>query len=242
MGFKHFIPTYTRTVTAIETEADECHLCEITIGMVHSGKQRVFTGYFCDVICNELNIHKEHVGSMYRALTHAVKELNEGGLELTINGVHKNYRESGLSENTGWGYIPESTKAVLMIDEMGGGTLLMHKNGSKELEQVLSGLTITAIIKVVNVLIEILPDDIWDVLVECQGLNWNGFPLYINMTGKYSNDELDRIRFAYSKGSILRVSGEYSILNPEDGGVSIYNPVAVSVDVKEADLLNEMFD
>jgi hypothetical protein len=239
MAWKKLEQMHTKTVTA--TEGDECHLCEITVGRVHTGKNRVYTDYYCQIICNGMTILKEEK-SMYRAMIQATDEIKVNGLFLNINGLHKQYRESGLSENTGWGYLPDQIKAVLMIDEMDKRTLLMNKNDSKMLEEVLSGLTISAIVKVIQVFVQILPDDILDVQIECLGLNWSEYPLTIYMTGKYSNDELDVIRFTYSKDRILRVSGEYSILNPEDGGVSIFNPEAVFIDMETAGFLNEMFD
>ena len=86
----------------IVTDA-ECHY-----GEVYTGKTEVFAGYFVRII----NPHGgEWLGedrhSLRKALRKAAEASRSAGWIILAIGLSSEWRESGLSENSGWGYHPE---------------------------------------------------------------------------------------------------------------------------------------
>ena len=241
MAWKKYEVMHTRTVQS--HKIDETVDVTLVLGRVFTGKQKVMVGYFAKVSWEGLDIIREG-WSLYRSFREATDEFCRLGYTLNVNGRHEGYYESGLSENVGFGYLSrnENQKSVLMIDEMDRSTLMKLKNDTKMVEKIISGLTITAIVRVENIFIDILPDNIWQIDVESQGYNFNGLPVTLNFVGKYSGDEIEVIRSLYSKGRVLRISGEYAAMNFEDGGFCVFSPDAVPLSVEEADILKDMFD
>jgi hypothetical protein len=94
--------------------------CRYSLVSVYTGKQRVFQGYRLTIVC----VGKEFIGeaqgeNMSSALTMCVDELEaEFGAEakLLVNGLDPNFKESGLSGNTGFGYIDD--ECVHMMDKI----------------------------------------------------------------------------------------------------------------------------
>ena len=96
----------------IVTEA-ECHY-----GEVFTGKTEVFFGYFVRVI-NPFG--EEWLGedrhSLRKALREAAEASQGGGWTLLAIGLSSEWRESGLSENSGYGYHPaHPERAVHMLE------------------------------------------------------------------------------------------------------------------------------
>jgi len=79
----------------------------------------VFAGYYCQIECNGLNLLNEHNGSLYLAFLSTAREFIALGYSVNLYGLQKSYRESGLSENSGFGYVADiSSKPFLMIEEL----------------------------------------------------------------------------------------------------------------------------
>jgi len=117
MTWRHYKSSFSNEITAIN---DGNHYkCKISIGGVFTGKQKVFVGYYCQIECNGLNLLNEHNGSLYLAFLATAREFLECGYSVNLYGLQSNYRESGLSENSGFGYVSDiSSKPFLMIDEL----------------------------------------------------------------------------------------------------------------------------
>jgi len=117
MAWKHYTQTVGRRITAFHDGA--AHQCVISIGRAYTGKQRVFVGYFCKVECDGTFFINEHSGSIHQALLFTLKEFKASGYSVNLYGLQKSFRESGLSWNTGFGYVPKlSAKPLLMIEKM----------------------------------------------------------------------------------------------------------------------------
>jgi len=117
MQWKKYHQMHSRTVRLLKDSAIAD--VKVTIGNVYTGKQRVFAGFFCQIECNGLTILKEDRWNLHRSLLEAAKEVSGHGYALDLYGLQSRYSESGLCENSGYGYVPSIRKAVLMIDPIG---------------------------------------------------------------------------------------------------------------------------
>jgi hypothetical protein len=117
MPWKHFTVMFKRNVSV--SYSNEIFSCEISIGRVYTGRSRVFVGYFCKAEINEISISHEDHGSLYVSFLQSMRELIKLGYCVNVYGLQRTYRESGLSSDSGYGYVPElSGKPFLMIDEL----------------------------------------------------------------------------------------------------------------------------
>ena len=93
----------------------------VQFGSVTTGRQRVWVGYFVQVIEHDGNEWiAEDPHSVRRALRDVETKLNRVGRSLDVIGLDADWRESGLSANTGWGYHPDIDGAVHMLEPMTG--------------------------------------------------------------------------------------------------------------------------
>lgn len=96
---------------------------EGSTGVVTTGRSRVFMGY-CVVIDVRLpsdlgQVSRQFVGRDPHCLADAAKHcaalLAEAGLQLRAAVLRPDYVESGLSSNSGWGYIRDQGNAVKRV-------------------------------------------------------------------------------------------------------------------------------
>lgn len=88
-------------------------------GHVRTGKQRVWAGYFVQVIDpSGPTWIAEHPHSLRGALREVGDKLEADGWSLKVIGLSSDWRETGLSENSGFGYHPGFDKAVHMLSPM----------------------------------------------------------------------------------------------------------------------------
>lgn len=91
--------------------------CEM--GIVETGRSRVFAGYFFRVALeDDEQITGEDGASMIAALRSLAHDLSARGLRLQCAGISAQWRESGLSRNTGWGYYGHQQQPIHMLAEM----------------------------------------------------------------------------------------------------------------------------
>lgn len=89
------------------------------IGIVETGRSRVFAGYFFRIrLADGEEIIAEDGGSMIAALWHLARSLSARGLHLQCAGMSGKWHESGLSQNTGWGYYGPEQQRMHMLDDM----------------------------------------------------------------------------------------------------------------------------
>ncbi|WP_150131875.1 hypothetical protein [Sphingomonas carotinifaciens] len=87
------------------------------MGIVSTGRSRVFAGHFVGVTLpsgTEFSGEDEH--SLRAALRKLDAHLGAVDLELRSVGLDPRFSESGLSVDTGWGYVPGEEGAVHMMD------------------------------------------------------------------------------------------------------------------------------
>lgn len=94
-------------------------LVGVDMGIVETGRSRVFAGYFFRVrLADNEQITAEDGGSMIAALWRLARNLSARGLRFQSAGMSAQWRESGLSENTGWGYYGPHQQPMHMLDDM----------------------------------------------------------------------------------------------------------------------------
>lgn len=87
-----------------------------TTGIVSTGKTRVFAGYFVGLVLpsgTEFTSEDEH--SLRRALVRLASNLSAVLIGLQCAGLDPRWQESGLSENSGYGYFTFYPEAVHML-------------------------------------------------------------------------------------------------------------------------------
>lgn len=113
MAWKHYSSKHS---TEVPATADTVFCTAVfEIGSVHTGKSRMHAGYFCRIRCAEHDLTIESA-TMAEAVIKAVEQLNDAGVAITVYAVLPNFAESGLSFNTGWGYLDDAGDPVLMIE------------------------------------------------------------------------------------------------------------------------------
>jgi hypothetical protein len=109
----------------------ECHVvidrapvvCEFTIGVVVTGKQKVFKAHYIAVtLPSGGEVLGEHPYNVRDALRALASTMSEQSLDLQAIGLSKRFSESGLSHNSGWGYVKGHPKAIHMMDVLVGVT------------------------------------------------------------------------------------------------------------------------
>ena len=96
-----------------QSESGEVHDVPAQCGVVHTGKQRVFAGYFVQVVLpsgDEVLAEDPHI--LWRALVSVEEKLRAAGWSLDAIGLSPDWQESGLSANSGYGYHPDVDGAV----------------------------------------------------------------------------------------------------------------------------------
>ncbi len=88
-------------------------------GLVQTGRSRVFHAYFVEVSAPSGETWLgEHRYSLRGALRDTAHQLEGDGWSLSAVGLTCDWRESGLSENSGYGYHPDHEGAVLMLEPL----------------------------------------------------------------------------------------------------------------------------
>lgn len=91
--------------------------CPYEIGSITTGRQRVFHRYYVKVIApNGADIIGTSEHSLREALLDVDRQLDQRELTLLAAGTYPEFYESGLSANTGYGYIPSCDFVVHMMD------------------------------------------------------------------------------------------------------------------------------
>jgi hypothetical protein len=117
MEWRHYEVRATGTVT-VANDSGAILGATYTMGIVSTGKARVFAGHFVSVTLNtgtELSAEDEH--SVVAALRKLASHLAVVNLDLRCVGLDSGWTESGLSYNTGWGYLGKDQAAIFMMDD-----------------------------------------------------------------------------------------------------------------------------
>lgn len=103
----------------------ECHidldgegiLAEFGMGIIETGRQRVFAGHYIKVLGPEGEEWLgEDASSMRAALRALDEDIGRDGGRLLCAGLYDGFQESGLSMDTGYGYLHGYRGAVHMME------------------------------------------------------------------------------------------------------------------------------
>ena len=87
------------------------------MGIITTGRARVFAGHFISLtLPSGVEFSSEDEGSMRDALHALAHSLAVVDLELRCAGMEADFIESGLSLDTGFGYLPGYDGAIHMLD------------------------------------------------------------------------------------------------------------------------------
>lgn len=114
-NWQHYEPHTTGLTCVIDQDCD--FYCPYEIGAVTTGRQRVFHRYYVKIISpdgTDIVGTSEH--SLRQALLDVDQQLDQQELTLLAAGTYPEFRESGLSWNTGFGYLPNVDHTVHMMD------------------------------------------------------------------------------------------------------------------------------
>jgi hypothetical protein len=94
-------------------------LARYEVGVVETGRSHVFIGYFVKItLWEDEEVVAEDCGSMLRALRSIVCNISPRGIRLNCVGLSGEWNQSGLSENTGWGYFGGEQRLMHMMEKM----------------------------------------------------------------------------------------------------------------------------
>lgn len=87
------------------------------MGIIETGRQRVFSGHYIKVLGPDGEEWLgEDTSSMRAALRALDEDIGHDGGRLLCAGLLDGFRESGLSVDTGYGYIGDYPRAVHMME------------------------------------------------------------------------------------------------------------------------------
>lgn len=97
-------------------------LAQFEIGIVGTGRARVFAGHFVRLALNDgEQIAGEHEQSLRGALWRLARNISPLGYVLNCAGISAEFNESGLSVDTGWGYWGHQKEPIHMMDPLPAG-------------------------------------------------------------------------------------------------------------------------
>ena len=89
----------------------------VQCGVILTGKQRVFAGYFVQVILPDGEaVLAEDPHILWKALAGVEEKLHALGWSLDAIGLSPDWQESGLSANSGYGFHPNVIGAVHFLE------------------------------------------------------------------------------------------------------------------------------
>jgi len=114
-NWKHYQASRTGRTCVIDHE----HVRDLPyeIGSLNTGRQRVFSRFFVKItLLDGSEVIGEDPYNLRAALNDVDRQLSERGCILVAAGVEPEFAESGLSQNSGYGYLPNVSRAIHMMD------------------------------------------------------------------------------------------------------------------------------
>ena len=118
MAWEHFNVFDKGTCLVRDLRSGETKEWEYMFGYVSTGKQRVFMNY--RLVIREKDNGRSFAGEyrhhLWGTLCDVQKKMLEMELELHVAGTSERYYETGLSHNSGWGYLHGRNGTIRMMD------------------------------------------------------------------------------------------------------------------------------
>ena len=116
MGWEHTEALKLGDLKLMIDNAGHPDRAAFVLDSVSTGRTRVFHGYQLSVYFNEKVYNGSNPRSLRDAVLDCASKLREDGLRMSIAAVADGFGESGLSYNTGWGFLPGKVQAVHMME------------------------------------------------------------------------------------------------------------------------------
>lgn len=117
INWRHYQVRQSGECTVLGDDGEK--LVRYDTGIAETGRSRVFAGYFIRItLADDEQITGEDESSMVRTLWRLARNISARGLRLRCAGLSGQWRESGLSENTGYGYYGRHQQPMHMMDEL----------------------------------------------------------------------------------------------------------------------------
>lgn len=118
MSWEHFTATSRGSVIVTDLDSSFRSPAEYAFGTVATGRTRSFHGYRL-TIEHGTNIYiGDSRYSMRDAIVDCARKLQAANLSISVAGLSDSFRESGLSENSGYGYWDDRKDPVHMMAEV----------------------------------------------------------------------------------------------------------------------------
>jgi hypothetical protein len=117
MGWRHY--EVRQSGDCEVARGDETFLARFDLGIVETGRTRVFAGHFVRFAFSDgKQITGEDEHSLRAALWRLARNLTPLGLTINCVGLDAEFTESGLSVDTGWGYWGPHSEPMHMMDPL----------------------------------------------------------------------------------------------------------------------------
>lgn len=117
MRWKYPRTLWEGQVSLTETSSAAEEVGSARLVWTETGKTRVFSGYCVEVRWQSYHCVGEDPYTLQEALSECAKQIAALGYQLIVAGLHPRFEESGLSHNSGFGYIPRRQEAIHMMDK-----------------------------------------------------------------------------------------------------------------------------
>ena len=142
MAWRHYEVRHTGQVVLIDQTGGQI-TAEYESGLVATGKTRVFAGYFVRLTLpsgTEFLGEDEH--SLRSALLRLASNMSAVKLVPQCSGLDPRWRESGLSENSGFGYFVFHPEPVHMMDPTPSALKVNKTDIDGEIREAVAGMRI----------------------------------------------------------------------------------------------------
>ncbi|MEP7350859.1 MAG: hypothetical protein ABI668_13050 [Sphingorhabdus sp.] len=114
MSWRNYEPSQTGKTCIID--GDSAHDVQFEMGTICTGRQRVFHRYYVKVYLSDgSTVIGENPYNLRAAVLDLDGELKRRDAMLLAAGTDSDWLESGLSQNSGWGYFSNATEASHMM-------------------------------------------------------------------------------------------------------------------------------
>jgi hypothetical protein len=114
-NWKHYQASRIGTTCVVDHE--QVRDLPYEMGSLNTGRQRVFSRWFVKITMPDgSEVVGEDPYNLRAALYDVDRQLSERGCILVAAGIEAEFAESGLSHNSGYGYLPNVSRAIHMMD------------------------------------------------------------------------------------------------------------------------------
>lgn len=115
MDWRHYETWKTGKTCVID--GDFALDCRFDMGAITTGRQRVFHRYYIRIHLPDGSVMTGEAKHNVRAALFALdRDVRNHGMALLAAGIDERFEETGLSHNSGYGYLPEINRPVHVME------------------------------------------------------------------------------------------------------------------------------